>query len=299
MEKHATNTEMNFGILASGHLGYSCVTSLWQKGIKPYFLCSDRSSSALISFAKENNLPMFVGNPRNGRGVSALTKLNVVPDLIVSINYLFLLDDDFIQFPVYGCINFHGSLLPRYRGRTPHVWAIINNEVKTGMTAHFIDKGCDTGPIILQHEIEIEPDHTGGDLLALYEREYPHLVEKTIRLFSNGNVPQGTLQDETKATYYGKRIPDDGLICWDWQRERIYNWVRAQAAPYPGAFCFYDEEKIIIDKIEFADHGYHFETANGTILESGLHPTVKTPNGSIRILTTRKSCIFEKGKVLI
>lgn len=290
---------MNFGIFASGHLGYSCVTSLWEKGIRPYFLFTDKVSLSLINFANENNLPLFIGNPRGGNGLVALRQLNLVPELIFSINYLFLLGDDIVNFPVNGCINFHGSLLPRYRGRSPHIWSIINNETKTGITAHYIDTGCDTGRIILQHEIPIDAHQTGADILAQYEKEYPFLIERTMKLFFNKKIPAGTLQDESKATYYGKRVPNDGLINWDWQRERIYNWVRAQAAPYPGAFCFDAEVKIIIDKIEFTDRGYHFDTANGTILEGGLRPVIKTPNGAVKILNTRENWKFETGKILL
>jgi len=89
-------------------------------------------------------------------------------------------------------------------------------------------------------------------------------------------------QDESKATYFGKRTPDDGEINWYWQKERIRNWVRAQALPYPGAFTWVGQEKMIIDEIAFDDTGFHSDIPNGTVLS--LSPVrVKTPNGVIRI----------------
>lgn len=271
---------MKFGILASGNLG---LVSL-KKCIKLFkidFIASDSSSEAIINFAFDNNIPLFKGNPRDGKLISFLNDYQIKVDTIFSINYLFLLDNTFLKrHPL--CINFHGSLLPKYRGRTPHVWSIINNEKKTGVTAHLIDENCDTGNIILQKEIVIDNDMTGADILNKYNDIYPEMLEE-IFLKVKSNKLTSSEQDESKATYFGKRTPDDGLINWSWQKERIYNWIRAQAYPYPGAFTFYKDNKIIIDKISFSDVGFSDSMENGLIL--GLNPKVliKTQNGVIQI----------------
>lgn len=285
---------MILGILASGNLGLRTVQSLWEMGTQPLFLFTDNASKGLISFASERGIPFFIGNPRNGKAMDMLSRLNLVPDLIFSINYLFLINRDLINYPSYGCVNFHGSLLPKYRGRTPHVWAIINNEQETGITAHFVDEGCDSGPIILQWPFKIGSELTGGEILSVFERQYPLVIRETLELFEKGTV-LGSRQDENRATYFGKRISTDGIIDWNWQKERIYNWVRAQADPYPGAFTFYVGEKVIIDQVEFSETGYRFDTPNGLILVDGEHPEIKTPNGVLKIIKSRNHIVFRKG----
>jgi methionyl-tRNA formyltransferase len=104
-----------------------------------------------------------------------LKEHHIETDLILSINYLFLLDEEMIsKLPL--AINIHGSLLPKYRGRTPHVWSIINGETKTGVTAHIIDADCDTGDIVKQIVVPIEKDDTGATILEKYEKIYPELL---------------------------------------------------------------------------------------------------------------------------
>jgi methionyl-tRNA formyltransferase len=145
---------MKFGVLASGNLGLvslkKCISLF-----KIDFVATDSASAGVINFALDNNILLFKGNPRDGKLISFLNDNKIKVDTIFSINYLFLLDKTFLESHPF-CINFHGSLLPKYRGRTPHVWSIINNEKLTGITAHLMDENCDTGSIILQKEIFIE-----------------------------------------------------------------------------------------------------------------------------------------------
>ena len=110
------------------------------------------------------------------------------------------------------------------------------------------------------------------------------VTEKTIE----NNKITLTPQNHFKATYFGKRVPEDGHIDWNWQKERIYNWIRAQAKPYPGAFTFLNDKKITIDAISFTDDGFHCEVANGTVLT--IDPLkIKTQNGVIAIDQLRES----------
>ncbi|NGP78148.1 methionyl-tRNA formyltransferase [Balneolaceae bacterium YR4-1] len=288
---------MNIGVITSGNLGYQ-VTKELLNNYTPVFLAIDIRSESLIKLAREFDIPAFIGNPRNGMLLAFLNSLEIKPDIILSINYLFLLDEELVdRLPV--SINFHGSLLPKYRGRTPHVWAIINNEKKTGVTAHLIDKNCDTGAIVKQREINIHPSETGADILKKFNAIYPNFVKEVIKDHINDQL-EPIPQDHSKATYFGKRTPEDGEINWNWQRERIYNWVRAQAAPYPGAYTFINNKKVIIDKVVFSDAGFSNEDPNGLILDIESFPVVKCPNGAIQINIIRNkevnNCI-KKGMV--
>jgi methionyl-tRNA formyltransferase len=284
----------NISLLISGKLGFQVLLNLTDYCIIE-FIATDRNSTEIIDFAKRKNILLFIGNPRKEKLSSYISEIK--SNILLSINYLFIIEDDVItkfKFP----INFHGSLLPKYRGRTPHVWAIINNEIETGVTAHFIDNGCDTGDIILQEKIKISEYDTGFSILEKYADIYPRVVKEVITLLQTGNIIRKR-QDNSSATVYGKRTPDDGKIDWNWQKERIKNWVRAQSFPYPGAFTFYDEKKIIIDEVSFCEIGFNNELPNGTILQVKPTLVAKTSNGSIKIDLIRCNEVeFIQNKIL-
>lgn len=274
---------LNIGILCSGNLGFHCLNEIYPQ-VKPQFIFTDKNSTEIIEYAEKMNIPFFVGNPRNENSLRFVEKFQT--DLIFSINYLFIVNQNILMHVRKNAINFHGSLLPKYRGRTPHVWTIINGEKETGITAHFMEEGCDTGDIVLQEKIIINPNFSGADILEIFKIRYPVMIMKILDLFESNNIAS-VVQEENKATYFGKRIPEDGKINWDWQKERIHNWVRAQAYPYPGAFTFLKGEKIIIDKISFSDIGFNSEMHNGLIIETTPNILVKTPNGVVELVTIR------------
>lgn len=282
-------TKFNYGILVSGSLGLSCLEFI-NNISRICYVFTDTRSKEIVDFCIKNNIPYFIGNPRNDKAVDFIKKYPT--DVILSINYLFIINSDLIRLPRKYAINFHGSLLPKYRGRTPHVWSIINNEKETGITAHRITEECDKGEIVHQEKIQILPDTTGGNILEQFINLYPVIIQKVISMIEDDQVVL-VEQDETKATWFGKRNPEDGEINWNWQKERIYNWIRAQSSPYPGAFSFYNKIKIIIHKIEFSEIGFDFKQENGTILQGGNQPIIKTPNGAVKLLVIETDRMIE------
>lgn len=274
-------------LLVSGGLGFTLLKHIALKNnCVLHSVFTDKKSDGIISFCKEKNIACFAGNPRNGATADFRKSLNSRPDIILSINYLFLIEEDLISYPLKCAVNVHGSLLPKYRGRTPHVWAIINNEKKTGITAHLITSECDKGAIIAQKEIPIFDTDTGGLILKKYNEVYPVLIDEVIDKIISGSLENCLIeQDETKATYYPKRTPEDGEIDWNWQKERIYNWVRAMAPPeYPGAFFFYDGKKVVVQKIEYSQIGFSQGTKNGTVIEHIENSfIIKSPNGCVKV----------------
>ena len=218
-------------------------------------------------------------------------------EILISINYLFIIKKDLINLPSLIAFNIHGSLLPKYRGRTPHVWAIINNELSTGVTAHLIDEGCDTGDIIDQIALVINEKDTGNDILSKFGNLYIKIIDNVLKKAENKNLIY-IKQNESHATYFGKRTPEDGLIDWNWQKERIRNWVRALKEPYPGAF-FVNVlgDKVIINKVKFNDLGFQNSIRNGTVLS--LNPLlVKTPNGVIELILKAQDETIFTGQIL-
>ena len=270
-------------LLVSGNLGEELFKDLLNN---TYIACvaTDNKSFGIIQLARNNNIPLFIGNPRNGKLLNFL--INFPCEILLSINYIFLIEPDvinIIRFP----INFHGSLLPKYRGRTPHVWSIINNEAITGITAHLIDEFCDSGDILLQKKIHITYEDTGFSVLKKYINIYPEVVREVLSIIDNNQLVK-TPQNSLHATLYGKRTPDDGQINWNWHKERIRNWVRAQAHPYPGAFSFLKGYKLIIDKIKFSEVGFDNSIQNGTVIQINPKIIVKTSNGAVELDTIRK-----------
>ena len=286
---------MKLGILSSGNLGKDTLEKIILN-FNVVFVLTDSNSQGILSLCEENKIPYFKGNPRNSKGYDFIKKIEV--DIIISINYLFLIEKDIIQHSKQLTFNIHGSLLPKYRGRTPHVWSIINNEKETGITAHVIDEGCDTGDIISQIKIPINKIETGAEILNKFKLEYYNLILGIFKKLNSGRL-ELTKQDEQLATYFGKRTPEDGRINWNWQKERIINWVRAQAYPYPGAFSYVNNQKLIIDKVKDCSYGFRFDTENGTILALTPNIVVKTPNGALEVKKTRQKLKIEIGDILI
>ena len=275
---------MNLALFVSGGLGFKVLDHLMESKHSIKCVYTDSNSNEIIDTANDNHLPIFTGNPRNERALRFIDAYEI--DIILSVNYLFLIERSLFSKAELA-VNIHGSLLPKYRGRTPHVWAIINNEAKTGVTAHLIDDGCDTGDIVKQKEVVINNNDRGADILEKFNKLYIPLVDEILIDFERGSITP-IPQNNKNATFFGKRTPDDGRINWGWQKERIRNWVRAQAYPYPGAFAYSEgfDEKVIIDEVVFSDRGFKVTDRNGLIVS--LNPIcVKTPNGVLELRNIR------------
>lgn len=282
---------LTIGVLCSGGLGLDTLSKI-KKDYTIQFVLTDSNSTEIIDFAIKNEIPFYAGNPRKGKGYSFIK--NYKTDVVVSINYLFLIEEDIINHSSRLTFNIHGSLLPKYRGRTPHVWAIINGENKTGITAHVIDAGCDTGKLIHQIEIPIAFEDTGATMLVKYAKQYYPLVKKVLNDLLSKQLNLRS-QNEEEASYYGKRTPVDGEINWSWTKEVIRNWIRAQAYPYPGAFSFLNNQKIVIDRVSVDEGFSSFE--DGTIIAIKPKVSIKVKNGIVILEEIRtKNNIFEIGK---
>ena len=230
---------MNIAVFVSGDLGFDTLLSI---NINPSVIFTNKDSLKIIQHCQLNNIPFYLGNPRRIEAIDYFINFKI--DIGFSLNYIFLIPKEIFQTVPRGVVNLHGSLLPLYRGRTPHVWAIINGENETGVTAHLIDEGCDTGPVILQRKISINQKDTGQCLLNKFKIIYPEIVHEVLDLAKKNQLP--LRKQSEKGTFYGKRTPMDGQICWNQKTKTIYNWIRAQSFPYPGAFTYLNKKKIVI-----------------------------------------------------
>lgn len=289
---------MNYCICASGGLGTIVLKNLYEHHLDIACILTDKHSDEIIAYADQLKIPVYAGNPRNGRAISWLHDNHISFDNILSVNYLYILEPDVLSAVNNVAINFHGSLLPKYRGRTPHVWAIINGEKQCGITAHMMNAQCDDGDIVKQVVVPIEEEDTGAAILHKYNALYPGMVMQVVEDIENNNL-HPIKQDLNQATYFGKRTPDDGDINWDWQKERIQNWVRAQANPYPGAFTYLNGHKIIINKVTFSDKGFVDTMTNGLVVDvDNDTPYIKTQNGVLALVDYQAEIKLQIGDVL-
>jgi methionyl-tRNA formyltransferase len=171
------------------------------------------------------------------------------PDLIVVIGWYYMVPRSWRDAAGLGAVGVHASLLPSYRGGAPLVWAMINGETKTGVSLFHLADGIDEGDVIAQTTVVIGDDDNIAAVLRSASVASQELVRKYVPLLRTGSAPRHP-QDHSKATVMPQRRPEDGLILWESNTARqVYNWVRAQTRPYPGAFTYLRGKKITIWKV--------------------------------------------------
>lgn len=166
------------------------------------------------------------------------------PDLIVVAAFGRILPSVILSLPPKGCVNVHGSLLPKYRGAGPIQWAIINGETETGITTMLMDEGMDTGAVLLQERLAIRPGDTAGTLSTRLAELGGRLLVETIRRLEAGTlVPQP--QDHDRATLAPLLKKEDGAIDWTLGATALVNRVRG-LSPWPGAYTFLGSERWMV-----------------------------------------------------
>ncbi len=191
------------------------------------------ASSAVKDFALDAGL--YVYQPEKIRSDSAYEFFKrLAPDAVVIIAYGQIIPLRLIEIPRFGWMNLHASLLPKYRGAAPVNWAIVNGEKRTGLTTMQIDAGMDTGPILLQTELEIGANETAPELLGRMAEAGAPLVVESLRKLERGEITPRP-QDHSQATLAAILKKEDGRITWSQTAQQIYNRIRG-LEPWPGAF---------------------------------------------------------------
>jgi methionyl-tRNA formyltransferase len=190
------------------------------------------AESPVKAMAVELGIPVLV--PENVNSDESITAIrNLDPELIVVIAYGQILKSDILDLPPKGCINVHTSLLPKYRGAAPIQWAIANGDRVTGVTTMFMDAGMDTGDIIMQSEVGIDPEDTGETLHEKLAVAGAKALVETVAQLEAGTVKRA-VQDEAKATSARKLKKADSEIDWTQDAKDIENKIRA-FTPWPGS----------------------------------------------------------------
>ncbi len=219
-----------------------------------------------LSFAEKQQTPFFVMKDRMTDPQLIQTVKDWSPDFILVVGWYHMVPKVIRAIaPVAGL---HASLLPDYSGGAPLVWAIIHGEQKTGITFFMFGDGIDSGDIIAQKTEPIYLNDTIASLYARIERHGLYLLEEYLPKIAKKELVL-TVQDNTKRRIMPQRKPDDGEIDWAWSSLQIYNFIRAQTKPYPGAFTFFGDERIMVWEAKLFDFFppmYNYSPEGGTIL---------------------------------
>lgn len=191
--------------------------------------------------AQAKGLPVYQPEKvKSPEAIERITKL--APACIVVVAYGQLLSAEILGIPPLGTVNVHASLLPRYRGSAPIHWALIRGEAETGVTTMLLDTGMDTGDVLLQRKVVIQPEDTAGSLHDKLSEEGAKLLVETLVMLEKGTLkPQA--QDDSQATYAPMLAKEDGKVDWHENAKRICCRIRG-LDPWPGGFTYWQGKRL-------------------------------------------------------
>ena len=232
-------------------VGYACLSLLLERGDNIVALITHEDNpNENIWFktpavaAREKSIPVFtpesVNTPEWRERIAALK-----PDLILSVYYRHMIGTKILALPPLGAFNMHGSLLPKYRGRAPINWAVLHGESRIGMTLHRMVKDPDAGAVVDQDGVEIGPHDTAEQAFRKVLPCARRVLARQIDALLAGTASE-TPQDDSQATYFPGRKPEDGRIQWSQTSQQIFNLIRAVTDPYPGAFTDVGEARLMV-----------------------------------------------------
>jgi methionyl-tRNA formyltransferase len=200
------------------------------------------------------------------------------PDVFFIVGLSQMVKKELLSIPRLGCVGFHPTRLPEGRGRAPVAWMAL--EGRSGASTFFkMNERADAGPILVQELFPVTDADYSADVERKLEAAMTAALDRWLPRLKNGEW-EAVPQDDSKATYYGKRSPDDGAIRWDWPAEKIQALVRAASHPYPGAFTFAEGRKLIVWRAE-VEPGMPFRGVTGRIVhhDKTKGPLVQTGGG--------------------
>ncbi len=228
-------------VCAYGEVGWVSLQTLLELGVDvPLVVTHEDAPGELRWFRSVRDLAHEAGvraiTPNNLNTPETLALLAAADaDFLFSFYFRQMLKRPALALARRGALNLHGSLLPRYRGRAPMNWVLIDGETETGVTLHYMDEKPDHGDVVAQRAVPIDRDDTALSLTHKLAGAARDLLRDMIPRLAAGSAPR-TPQDHARASYFGGRRPEDGEIDWRQPAERVRNLIRAVTHPWPGAF---------------------------------------------------------------
>lgn len=217
------------------------------------------------SFSIEKDLPLFIAPDRHE---SENIIRSIGPDLCLVVGWYWLISEETLSSVPGGFIGIHNSLLPTYRGGSPLVWAMINGETEVGFSLFTLGKEMDAGDIWAQDSVTVESDDTIADVMEKLEIKSLEAIRQTYQSIIEGSA-KALGQDHSKATWCKQRFPEDGVIDWKMSALDTHNFIRAQSAPYPGAFTYIDNAQVKIWRTALCEVEDSFEGLPGELIRAG------------------------------
>jgi methionyl-tRNA formyltransferase len=243
-------TNSNIVVCAYHNVGYRCIQGLLSQGAQIALIFTHADSpteeiwfQSVRGLAEQRGIPCLttdINLPENVERVRA-----IAPLFIFSFYYRSMLRAEVLSIPRLGALNLHGSYLPRYRGRVPVNWAVINGERETGATLHYMVEKPDAGDIVDQEKIEIAFTDTARDVFGKVTDAAETVIARAWPLLRDGKAARIPM-NLTEGNYCGGRTPADGRIDWMKSAVQIYNLIRGVTHPYPGAFTYLGGKQVII-----------------------------------------------------
>jgi methionyl-tRNA formyltransferase len=240
-------------VFAYSDIGYECLDLLIARGeaVRVVFTHEDDPGEArwfrsVAELAQRHGISVRFDEPSVSSEADRLIA-ELAPDLIFSFYYRRMIPTAVLAAAKRGAFNMHGSLLPQYRGKAPVNWAVLNGERESGVTLHHMVARADAGDIVDQEAVPIGPGDTAYDVMRRLVPAARRLLDRQLPALKAGTAPRWP-QDETRASKYGGRRPEDGRIDWTQPAARIVDLVRAVARPYPGAFSELNGRRLMVWK---------------------------------------------------
>lgn len=219
----------------------------------------------LTDICIENSIPYHYENPNlRSESIDFLKQYDL--DAIFCIGWSYLLDLRILNLTKLGVIGFHPARLPQNRGRHPIIWALALGLTKTASTFFLMDEGADSGPIVSQEDIKIDRLDDATSLYQKIVKTSQKQLKKIGHDLVNGTIKK-IEQNHNQATYWRKRIRNDGIVDFRMSANNIYNLIRALAPPYPGAEFIFNNEHIKIPKSKVCDFQYDLNIEPGKVIK--------------------------------
>lgn len=204
--------------------------------------------------ALQNNIPVFQPETlKNGAGVKILDELK--PDIVIVVAYGKILPKDFLDYAKYGCINIHGSILPKYRGAAPIQWSVLDGEEYAGVTSMQMNEGLDTGDILLIEKTKIKPNETSGDLYERLTVLGAEVLLKTLEAVENNSL-NPSQQDDSKSSYAKMLDKSLSKIDWNLSAQIVHNTIRG-LDPWPVALTVFEGKNLKLFRSRILDGEYN------------------------------------------
>ena len=246
-------------VFAYHDVGVRCLKALLSGGVQVPLVVTVADDprerqwfASVAATARDYGLPLATPeDPNTERFAAELAALEA--DFLFSFYYRAMLGAPLLASARRGALNMHGSLLPKYRGRAPVNWAILNGERESGATLHYMVARADAGDIVDQQAVPILADDDAREVYAKVTAAAEMVLVRSLPGLLAGNAPRRA-QPVVAGQYFGRRGPEDGRIDWHWSARRIHNLVRAVAPPFPGAFGEIGGERWWLHRTRVAGH---------------------------------------------